>query len=394
MKVSQVRKSGKRVETKYISRLGIQSYGADNLYPQDLMQITHASGTAELCLSRYAKFIEGFGFSNTALSEVLANAQGETLDDILHNLVLDVARFGGIALHVNYNVLGEVSSVHHVPFENCRLAEKDDAGHVEYICIHDDWSGNSTRRGQKVQVNENTIDRIHAYNPRKEVVQAQIIESGGIEHYKGQVLYVGLHGKGYPIPIYDACVTDISTDEGLGNVKYRNARNNFLVSCMLIAKKGQPNISADGRIEQEQMISDDDLKQFQGDEKTGKILYVELENDEDKPEVVEFPARNFDKDFEVTESSIVERIYAQFHQEIFHAVRIGKLGFSGDVMREAYEYYAGEVTHEQRFIERVFAKVFADWHEPLPSYDFSIAPLRYVNSETTNTTTDGGQGNG
>ena len=262
------------------------------------------------------------------------------------------------------------------------------------ICIHDDWSGNSTRRGQKVQVNENTVDRIHVYNPRKEVVQAQIIEAGGIEHYKGQVLYIGLHGKGYPTPIYDACVTDISTDEGLGNVKYRNARNNFLVSCMLIAKKGQPKIDPDGRIEQEQMISDDDLKQFQGDERTGKILYVELENDEDRPEVVEFPARNFDKDFSVTESSIVERIYAQFHQEIFHAVRIGKLGFSGDVMREAYEYYAGEVTHEQRFIERVFAKVFADWHEPLPTYDFSIAPLRYVNSETTNTTTDGGQGNG
>ena len=133
------------------------------------------------------------------------------------------------------------------------------------------------------------------------------------------------------------------------------------------------------------MISDDDLKQFQGDEKTGKILYVELENDEDKPEVVEFPSKNFDKEFSVTEESVVERIYAQFHQELFYAIRMGKLGFSGTVMQDAYEYYAGEVTHEQRFIERVFGRLFDYWHEAMPSTDFSIAPLRYVNSATTNT---------
>lgn len=383
MKVSQVRKSGKRIETRYLSRFNIQSYGIDNLYPQDLMQITRASGTAELCLNRYAKFIEGFGFDNVAISETIVNEQGETLDVILHDTCLDLARFGGVAIHVNYNIFGEVSSIHHVPFEDCRLSEKDDAGHIEYICLHPDWSGQGTKNGKRVPIDDSTIEKFHVFNPKREIVQKQILNAGGIERYKGQILYAGLNGKGYPIPIYDSCVTEISTDEGLGNVKYRNARNNFLVSCMLIAKKGQPNISADGRIEQQQMISDDDLKQFQGDEKTGKILYVELENDEDKPEVVEFPARNFDKDFEVTESSVVERIYAQFHQELFHAIRIGKLGFSGQVMRDAYEYYAGEVTHEQRFIERIFDRIMRYWYEPIAE-NFAIAPLRYIDSETTN----------
>ena len=383
MKVSQVRKSGRRVETRYLSRLGIQSYGIDNLYPQDLMQITRASGTAELCLNRYAKFIEGFGFRNEVLSEVIINDEGETLDDMLHTIVLDLARFGGVAIHVNYNVLGEISSLHHVPFEDCRLAEKTEDGKVEEIITHIDWSGQTTIKGAKVQVNESTLDRFHVFDP--DAVLEQIADAGGIDDYKGQILYVGLNGKGYPIPIYDACVTDISTDEGMGNVKYRNARNNFLVSCMLIAKKGQPSIDTDGNARYEQMISDDDLKQFQGDEKTGKILYVELENDEDKPEVVEFPSRNFDKEFTATEESVVERIYAQFHQELFYAIRMGKLGFSGTVMQDAYEYYAGEVTHEQRFIERVFGRLFDYWHEAMPSTDFSIAPLRYVNSATTNT---------
>ena len=64
------------------------------------------------------------------------------------------------------------------------------------------------------------------------------------------------------------------------------------------------------------MITDEDLRQFQGDENTSKMLVVELENDEDKPEVVSFPVTNYDKDFSVTDASVVERIYAQFHQRV------------------------------------------------------------------------------
>jgi hypothetical protein len=143
-----------------------------------------------------------------------------------------------------------------------------------------------------------------------------------------------------------------------------------------------PKIDEDGEEEDRQMIADEELKAFQGDEKLGKILCVELENDEDKPEVVPFPSRNFDKDFMATDESVVERIYAQFHQEIFHAIRIGKMGFSGSLMQDAYEYYAGEVTTEQRFIERQFERVFSRWAGGALQ-NFSIQPQRYVRTETT-----------
>ena len=125
------------------------------------------------------------------------------------------------------------------------------------------------------------------------------------------------------------------------------------------------------------MISPEDLKAFQGDTNAGKMLYVEIENDEDEPKVIELPVKNYDKEFTATEQSTVERIYAQFHQEIFYAVRIGKLGFSGDVMREAYEYYAGMVTTEQRMIQRALERVFKQWHEGV-ALNFAIEPLRYV----------------
>lgn len=385
MNVKSAKKPVPRVEVNYASRFKMQTYGDDNLYPQNLMAITSASGTTELCLNRYAKFIEGYGFQNEALANYAVNRDGATADMLLHDVAVDVAKFSGFALHVNYNVLCQITEVNFLPFEQCRLEEEDDAGRVARILAHPDWRGRKTRSGKLLSVTEKTISRLHVFNPDPDVVRAQIIEAGGIEKYQGQVLWCSMDGKNqYPTPIYDSIITDISTDEGLGNIKNRNARNNFLVACMLVAKKGLPKVTGlndkgEPIEEERQMIADEDLVQFQGDTNGSKILYVELEDDEEKPEIIQFPTKNYDKDFTVTDASVIERIYAQFHQELFHAIRIGKLGFSGDVMADAYQYYAGEVTNEQRFIEREFQRLFGYWHDVLlVNADFSIQPLKYI----------------
>lgn len=392
MNVKTIKKPQRRIDTSYVSRFKMQAYGYDNLYPQNLARITDASGTACLCLNRYARFIEGYGFDSDILAAATMNHQGDTADDILRNAASDLARFGGFSLHVNYNVLGQVSDVHHVPFENCRLEEADGKGYVAHVLLHPDWEQRKTRSGKRLLVNEKNIERIDIFNPDPETVRRQIENAGGIDSYKGQVLWCSMDGRfTYPTASYDAAITEISTDEGLGNVKMRNVRNNFLVSCMLITKKGIPKIDENGdEVDSGQMISDEDLLQFQGDEKTAKILAVEIENEEDKPEVVAFPSRNFDKEFSVTDASVIERIYAQFHQELFYAIRIGKLGFSGQVMQDAYEYYAGEVTTEQRFIERAFKRILAAWHDPvLQGVNPVLQPLKYISSEAaTNNTID------
>lgn len=386
MNIRTVKKAQKRVDTSYVSRFRMQTYGNDNLYPQNMRMITNASGTAELCLGRYAKFIEGYGFLSELFADMTASSDGTRMDDILHYVSQDLARYGGFAVHVNYNVLCQITEVNFVPFENCRLEEADDAGEVAHILVHPDWSGKLRRSGKSVLVNENNITRYNVFNPAPEVVGKEIMNAGGIDKYNGQVMWCSMCGKNvYPTPIYDAALSEISTDEGLGNIKYRNTRNNFLVSCMLIAKKGLPDISGDEDKEDDgQIISEDDLRDFQGDTNTGKIMYIELENDEDKPEIVKFPTTTFDKDFAVTDASVIERIYAQFHQELFYAIRIGKLGFSGQVMKDAYEYYCGEVTNEQRFIERAFAQILAYWYdEAYRAADTKLQPLKYISADTT-----------
>ena len=376
---------------RYLQTLGIQTYGEDNLYPQTFRNILAASSTGAECLDRFADFIEGNGFRDVPFSESVVNRKGDTADDIHALVCRDVAYYNGLALHVNYNIYGDIVELHHVPFENCRLVESDDNGYVGKIAIHPDWSGQKTRGGKVIKVAKENIDYIDVFNPDKRVVAAQIEAAGGIEYYKGQVLWVSLSGKDiYPTGKGDRVVTEMSTDEGLANVKYRNVRNNFLPAAMIFTKKGT-NITFDQDGNEIDSRDDDDsfsdsLLQLQGDTNCGKLMEVTLETDEDKPEVVSLNSQNYDKEFTVTDISVTERIYSAFGQEPWYCIRVGKVGFSGDILEDAFEYYNSIVSKQQRLIERTFARVFRHFYEAVNvSNDFSVQPLKYVrNAEVSN----------
>ena len=378
------KKSSRRLDANYSYALDIQTYGDDNLYPQTLRDIISASSTGSECSDRFADFIEGNGFTNELFSGYVVNRKGQTADDIHALVCKDVSLYNGMALHVNYNVYGEIVELHHIPFENCRLLEEDDNGYVAKIAVHPDWTGKKTHKGKAIRVTKENIDYIDVFNPVKEVVLAQIESAGGIEYYKGQVLWVSMAGNNiYPIGKGDRVVTEISTDEGLANVKYRNVRNNFLPSGMVITKKGTHATFDENGKEVEDASGNDSfsemLVQLQGDTNSNKLLDVTLESDEEKPEFVPIVTQNYDKEFTVTDASVVERIYSAYGQEPWYCIRIGKVGFSGDILEDAFEYYNSIVSKQQRLIERTFERLFRYWYEVAnPSNDYSVQPLKYV----------------
>ena len=379
MNIQKIKKAPQRIDVSYLSTLGIKAYGANNLYPQQAKAILDCSSTGAECCDRYARFIEGEGLVNAIIYDLELNHYGETTDDILTAVAQDLANYGGFALHVNYDLNCKVCEVQHVPFESCRLQEDDDSGYIAHIVTHPDWQGRTTRNGKVLRVSRDTITAFDRFNPDPNIVRAQINACGGIDHYKGQILWVSTAGRDrYPLPKYDRVLTDLSTDEGLSNIKFRNARCNFLSSAFVISKTSQAmNEDEAARQAVEARGFAEDLAQFQGDETSNVLISLTVANDEEKPEIVEFPVKNFDKDFEVTDKSVVERIYSAFEQEPFLCIRSGKLGFSGTTIHDCYSYYSSLVSKEQRLIERAFSKIFDNWFEPLANYDCSIEPLTY-----------------
>lgn len=388
------RKSEPRLDSKYLQALEIQAAGEGNTYYQDVHNIIQASSSGCECVERFAEFIEGAGFADASLYGRVLNHRKDTADEIHRLVCADLAEYGGFALHLNYNLAGEITEVSHVPFEICRLEEPDSNGYVARICTHPDWTGKKTFAGKTTPIDKKNVKRFHKFNPNINVLHAQILEAGGIEYYQGQIYYFSTAGRDrYPIPRADRVLTEMSTDEGLANVKWRNVRNNFLPAAMVLTRKGQaspmgryaPAGEEPYQCERGDRYANDgfsdSLQQLQGDTEACKLLEVILENDEQAPEVVSLPTSNYDKDFSVTDQSVTERIYAAFGQEPWYCIRSGKIGFSGTLLVDAFSYYNSIVYKYQRMIERAFVDIMAHWHEGEIA-NCAVLPLEYKQAET------------
>ena len=383
MIVTNLKKEPIRVSAVDQLTLEIQQYGSDNLYPQTIKQIASASGTCSACLETLSNFIEGKGFKDVTFYKSVINSKGLTLDALLSLTVKDLADFKGFALHINYNLLAEITDVSFIPFENCRLGLEDDIGYVAQIGIHGDWQ-RLKRRTRANGISKKTIQFIDVYNPRKEVVLAQILKAGGIDNYKGQVYWFSGDGENvYPKPVYDSVITDVSTESGLANVNYREVRYNFLSAGMLIRKKAKeteetiPDSRSGGGYEQDDFTKS--FKQFQGDENACKIIDVEVDFNEEEPKFIPFDTNKHGLQFKETGKFIQSNIGKRFRQpQILRADDVSK-GFGADLMNDAYNFYNSITDVNRRLIERVFKQVFEKFSTPInPTNDYSILPLKYV----------------
>ena len=383
MNLTNVKAEKQRVEIYDGLAYDIQTYGLNNDYPQRIKTVTSASVTAKGCISTYQKFMQGGGFADLLFYKSIINSRGLTCDQLLNRCVKDIADYGGCAIHVNYNLLGQITDISHVPFEHCRMAIEDDqTGCVHKIALHRDW----TKLKRKTIISKNTIQYINVYNPIKEVVLAQIEACSGIDSYKGQIYYFSLDGDLiYPKPIYDAAITDISTEAGISNVVYRNARMNFLSAGMLVRKTSQRSandLPKDGRPEPDTFSKN--FKKFQGDENACKIIDVEIEFDEEKPDFVPFVVEKMGDEMKVSTDLVKEKIGKVFLQPPILRAENVSTGFTLQAMQDAYEYYNSITLSERLEIERVFTQIFTNFERPInPTNNYSILPLKYGQSNNS-----------
>ena len=375
---------------RYLSSLGVKSYDEDNLYPQNAQTIIGNSKTGSGCLQRYADYLEGNGIKSPAIAAFVINHKGEKMNDLHALVAADLASFNGFAIHVNYNALGHITELQHVPFENVRLCEPDEDGNILQVAIHPDWTGRLTRCGKTVKVKRENIDYIDIFNPER--AATQMMDAGGPLHYKGQIYYYSRAGHlQYPLAEYDSILTDLSTDEGLSNLMLRNARMNFLPAGAWVhyRSQGWPNDGEDidGYGDAEGYYAEE-LRTLQGDKNAMKIMDVTIENSEDKPEFIPIQGDNLDKEFTATASEVKDCIYSRFGQEGFLSLRNGKVGFSGTLVADITTDYANRCVKLQGVLTRIYKEILGYWtpDKPLPEQPtleaLAILRLTYTTGQT------------
>jgi hypothetical protein len=367
MKIGKLKKA-KRYDSRNDKAFGIQTFGEKNDYPQQVMEIVGASGTGSSCIDVFAKFISGQGFADKKLYDLVVNKQGETNDSLLSLIAHDFAMFNGFAIHVNYNANYKITQLQFVPFETARLGALNDSGTYDTVALHWDWGRRMTslRKWSKED-----IISIDLFNPDPEAIDAQVVKAGGWVNYKGQVYYFsGNRANNYPLPKYDAELTDMSTEEGIANIAYRNARHNFMAAGMLV------DILGEDQSEEQEEETKKSLYEYQGDEALGKLLYSSVHRKEEAPEFIKFSGQNYDREFAVTRAKVKDDIGRAFNQPaILRAEDVGS-NFGADALRNAYDYYNSVTSVERMQLERVFARIFEYWKDG-GIVDCSILPLSY-----------------
>lgn len=361
----------KRIVVKEDNIKGILSYDRDNKYPQRISDIMADSGRATLCLNAYSRFLQGKGFVNESLNDIIVNRKRETLWSLYRSVIKNYAKFNGFAIHINYNAAYEIIELQSIPFEYTRLTTPDDTEYVGKIAVYDDWGREKSFR-TITRIMRMDIKAIHIFNPLSEVIQAQVEKAGGWDKYRGQIFWYSDEGASkYPLCTLDSVLEDCVTDGQIKTFKYNNVTTNFLASHLLVTRK----MEGEGDTDQELTEFEKMIVQFQGAENANKILHVEADHDEDIPELKEFHHVNDDKLFQYTEESIHQNIRKKLliPPVLVGDLIAGKLGTSEEIY-DAYALYNALTFKERDELSKLFSNFLKLWHNDLGD-DFTIEPV-------------------
>ncbi|HZI25022.1 MAG TPA: hypothetical protein VFD46_08095 [Chryseolinea sp.] len=364
-------------------------YGENDAFPLKLSKAVEESPATSACISTLADFIEGDGFSVPEVGKIIVNKRGETFDDIHCQISTSFATYEGFALNVKYSILGKITELRVMSFENCRLSVPDAAGNISKI-HYNPYYGTGDYRIQQTVIYD-------AYDPDPAVVQYQIKRDKN--KYKGQIYYVGttkaLH-RFYPQPEYYSAKFWMSVDSLIGSYWFNNLENGFLQS-VIFKLIGDPSLPSKNPRYQDangnstktvgEEFSDMMSERFSGAERVGNIMTWWAANKEEFPEVQAFPSDAKADVFTSVQKATIQNITISTKvPAILANISEGvSLGSDGNTILAAVKLMQQRVVKKHHYLERIYTQLFSNWKDPV-NYEISI--LHYSLYESDNTVDD------
>lgn len=287
-------------------RNGYFKFGANDNFPNELINDITASGTAKSCLNRLVQFTKADGFVNKEVSQKFANKK-QKFDEFLDSLALQVVFSNAVSFRVLYNNMGEPVKFISTPINQIR------------------------RRGELFRFNKNFGDRtnyrqtedkiIHEFNP-EESPQARLKRIDfQVREYKeqiGDLVFVFKEGLGnfggvYPIPDYysEAAVNDIRSDAAISRIELRNITKGFRAQVVIATGEyDDTNEDENGKTNKDYLV--DTLKSFTGEE-GGSIMHLEAKTKEEMPTVTVLPVADILNATEQVTKRVGEKVCRHFN---------------------------------------------------------------------------------
>ncbi len=311
------------------------NYGADNLYPQYLVDLYQNSATHNALCTSIAFMIFGEGLKTDDLDARL-KIEEWSLNDEVRRACLDLKIQGGFALEVIFSIdRTSISKVRHLPFENIRSGEVNEREDVDFYYYSRDWADQRCKP-----------EELHAFDPSEAV------------DFPVQILYVKPFSVGsfyYPKSDYQGSINYIELDKEIGTYHINNIKNGLAPSFTIHFKNGTPPI------EERNRIRTDIENQLAGATNSGKFIITYSDQPERKPDFEPFPLSDADKQYQFLSTETTDKImvgHRVVSPAMFGVKTAGQLGSTQELEIASQLFERQVINPFQRIVNTALKSLF------------------------------------
>ena len=313
---------------------GFVTFGADNLYPDFLIELFNKSPKHNAIVSAKASYVAGIGtkvFGNNTVDIAKAEAKlkkinaYESYEELKAKIAYDAELFNGFAIEVIWNkAKTSISEYYHIPFKDIR---KTIDMHYSYST---DWA-------------DPKAERIHymPYNP--------------LTRESKQLYYCQFYRPGegvYPLPDYVGALKYIEVDTEISNYYLNSIKNGFTAQTHIQLFKGIPTP------EEARATARRFKENYQGTDNAGGLIIQYNDVSEKESVISNLQPSDFDKQFDLLNKTVQQEIFVahKVNSPMLFGVRVeGQLGGRSELI-EAYEmFHHAYIEPRQQKIDDVFA---------------------------------------
>jgi len=302
---------------------GYVTFGADNLYPDFLIELFNKSPKHNAIVSSKASYVAGVGTKVIGQNTVdIAKAEAkiqainayETLNQVKNKIAYDLELFNGYCLEIIWNkAKTAIAEIYHIPFKNIRKGLEG-----EYVYC-EDWTD---RKAEQIHYQPfNTTTR-----ESKSLYYCQFYRPGQGE---------------YPLPDYIGALKYIEVDTEISNYYLNSIKNGFTAQTHIQLFKGIPTP------EEARATARRFKENYQGTDNAGGLI-IQYNDPQEKESVISnLQPSDFDKQFDLLNKTVQQEIFVahKVNSPMLFGVRVeGQLGGRSEMI-EAYEMF------QQSYIE-------------------------------------------
>lgn len=326
---------------KFVSTKDLMEWGTRNSYPDYLLDLYNNVPTLRAIINGNIDFITGDDVSILPLTQHLQNGIMNNRGDHIREQIKDISKdyeiYGGFALQIIRNLIGEVAEVYYI---DMRFLRSNKEGNVFYYC--EDWS-KSVRKDVIVYP---------AFMPN---LNWDALDDEARNRNASSILYVkNIHTQVYPAPLYAASIKACEIERLIDDFHLADINNHFVSSAIINFNNGIPDDEVKEQIEREF------TEKFCGASNGGRTAFSWNPNKESATDIVEFEVKDFGERYKTLSDHSRQQIFTAFraNPNLFGIPTEGN-GFANEQYAESFKLYnRTQIKPVQRMIADAYDKIY------------------------------------